>query len=353
MADLFDGELEANTGSASAPRVAYRRLFFYHDGARNPEGRCQFHVREDHQWEITEEEVPLSVDWVPIPVAQQAPVNLLIYCHGVGGDEANFDVSRSKTTRNMMMERGDFIVLQSNAGGPNWGNQPALSDYHAAYDLARRLFNVKYVFTYGQSMGGFPALLLKVKEGLPVLGNIHLAGWTDLEKGWEQYGGPQTAYSISPNTEPQFQIATAGHDPLNDYVAADYDDFFFRAYASEDDIATIKEENADAFAAMIASVAQESEVVGASGGDFGAQPVTGAHLSNSHYQPSDVSAFLDRAIAWADAGGIDPPPPPDPGDLVLAALYWSDGVSLTPVRLQRHLGGGIMENVDILIPAPE
>jgi hypothetical protein len=260
MADVMDVEIQAQTVAGTL----YRQIYLYPDGSTQ---RAQIMVRNDHE--------------------PGAPVYLLMFFHGKGGDESNFNVARSKTTRNALMDDGNWIVTQSNAGGVSWGNNLSLQSYQAIYEYAARTYNVAGVATYGQSMGGIPSLLTIQAGTVPgIFAHVGVAQWTDLRSAWDHpqdyKGGIRDAYfpGLSKTLENYLQYS-AGHDPML-YPPDDFP-VPVRLYASPDDLAT-PIGNSEAWVGRLSGLVAEAELVACSG----------AHLSTSHYQPGDLMAFLGR-----------------------------------------------------------
>jgi hypothetical protein len=266
MADVMDGTLSATTSAGTA----YTRTFLYPDGS---DQRAQVMVRNDN----------VTTD----------PVYAIIYCHGVGGDESNFNVSRSTGHRNAVMDDGRFIVLQSNADGQNFGNRAGLDHYYAVLAYARRTYNVIGVILYGQSMGGLPSLMM-IAEGVitDLVAWVGIAPLCDLERTYNTSvqsppgdgftSGMRTAYGFA--DDGGYAAATAGYDPML-YPATTYN-LPMRMWASASDASVTKSYHSDALLTYIDGQAAEAAVT----------LVTGGHLSSDHFRDDEFMAFLGRAL---------------------------------------------------------
>lgn len=259
-ADSLDGEIQAYT-VAGTP---YRRIFVYPAGSTE---RAQIMVRNDY--------------------AGQS-VYALLFCHGKGGDESNFNVARSKTTRDAFMDDGNWIVIQSNAGGVNWGNQGSIDDYEAAEDYADRSYPIAATAAYGQSMGGTTCLNTVHAGNIEnVFALIMISAWTDFRMAWDHpqdyTGGIRTAYFPGlPKTLANYLTYTAGYDPtlLPDSAFAG---IAFQMTASPADSAT-QYANSVNWLDKITPYSPEAQLI----------TVTGPHLSTAHFLPDSVMAFLTR-----------------------------------------------------------
>lgn len=285
--------------------TAFTTTFLRPDGSSE---LAAVHVRNDH--------------------VQELGVDLVIFFHGLNGDHDNFiGNNKSRTVAHALLDNSRYILCESNAQGQNFGNDASLDDYFAVYDYVTRTYNIESVFLIGQSMGGIASLLalhdgrfenVKAWVGIAALTNLTEANTQRLKD----------AYGYTNDSD--YEVVTAGHDPML-YAASDYL-VAFRAYASYDDPTVQRADNSDLFIALC-TLANEAEVVACSG----------THISNEHYQPSDVLEFFSRA-RLAEPGV--PPAEPEEEDVaelyyfedgqwVPAVLYWFDGIEWHPARLVR------------------
>lgn len=91
---------------------------------------------------------------------------LLVYCHGVSGDETEFSLAAYDDLRDWLIRNG-WAWLEVNASGPGWGNDTQRACYRAAYDYALTLWAPSHVVIFGRSMGGLVASWLYTAD--PVL----------------------------------------------------------------------------------------------------------------------------------------------------------------------------------------
>lgn len=91
---------------------------------------------------------------------------LLVYCHGVSGNEQEFSLPAYDDLRAWMNSNG-WAWLEVNAGGPGWGNDTQCTAYRAAYDHALTMWQPTSVVIFGRSMGGVVASWLYLCD--PVL----------------------------------------------------------------------------------------------------------------------------------------------------------------------------------------
>ena len=155
------------------------------------------------------------------PLVSSGP--LLIYCHGVGGDQTEFGLADYAGLRSWLHDQG-WAALEANGGGPGWGNQTQRDTYRAAYDVVAADYEVTDVIVFGRSMGGIigswlhlydPAISAKSK-GLILCGAVQDLGWA--------YDATfatsiRAAYGTSDRTSTM--TAVAGHNPI-DFPAGDY-----------------------------------------------------------------------------------------------------------------------------------
>lgn len=148
------------------------------------------------------------------------PVTAFLYCHGSGGNENDFNGSVFTEMRDSLMNSGQWVVIQSKAGGANWGNNDGIADYEAAWGYANRTLNVTGTATYATSMGGLPCLNLIHNGNVPnIFAHIGAASVTNFRAIWEHpyfdfTNSIRSAYFPGiTKTLAHFLTYTAGHDP--------------------------------------------------------------------------------------------------------------------------------------------
>lgn len=230
---------------------------------------------------------------VQLPAAydsrRAAPV--VLYVHGSGESGAGPFTDTLKRTMMQDIANDGFIVASTATTGTNdWGNQAALDQYLTLYRYVRDHYAIGPVVLLSQSMGGIPGLLTLAERRVPgIVGWAGIYPACNLAQIYNVAGDPYTlkvaidaAYAISGD----YAVKTAGHDPVLKSAGA-FRGVPMRFYASPSDLVVNKATNADAIASLVAPVARESTVVACSGD----------HGDPSHFQSSDLRAFLARCIA--------------------------------------------------------
>ncbi len=211
---------------------------------------------------------------------------LVFYHHGVGEDRTALISDALKTT-SLAQFLSDGYLLAGISAGENWGNQTALDAYSTALTYISSNYKLRGVVIWSQSMGGCAGLL---NFGNRTLSDVR--GWLGTYPVCnlaDMYGGGSgtfasainTAYSISGN----YSAQTAGHDPVL-LAAARFNNRYMRFYASTGDTIVNSTNNSTQMQTLVSGVAQESTLVVCSGD----------HGDTSHFQPSDYSAFVKRAL---------------------------------------------------------
>lgn len=300
MADVLDGTEAATTAAGTA----YTRHYLYPDGT---DQRAVIYLRDDYN----------GTD----------PLHVVVFFHGISGDEYNFDLERNEGHRDWLMDEGRFAVIASNGAGKNCGNTAGNVAYRKALDYFDRTYARDQLVTYGQSMGGLlAALVVADATWPPVAGVVGISPVLNLESFFDNgYPSPvRNAYGFTGSTFDD--AATAGHDPVNDYAGSVYAEARFRLYASSADTAVLKAENADELATLVAGHTSEVEVVACTGG----------HLSTDHYRTNDFASFVLRAVGEVD----DVPPPPPTAAGGAPVRLFRGGMSI-PARRYLTVGGSL------------
>jgi hypothetical protein len=216
----------------------------------------------------------------PASLQPVQPVYCLLFFHGKGGDEDNFNLARSRTTLSALMSDGNWIVVQSNAGGVNCGNQLALDSYKAAWSYAARTYPIAGTATYGQSMGGLPALLTLQRREIPgIFAHVGISALADMRAWWDSPTDPQGSirnayFPTLPKTLANYLANTVGHDPML-FPAEDFAGIAVQMIASPGDSSVDMAQHSAAWIDRVAPHVPEAVLVTVSGG----------HLSRYHYPP--------------------------------------------------------------------
>lgn len=238
-----------------------------------------------------------SVSWTPdansqsfhvaLPIGYDArkPVPTLLYCHPRGGTEMSvLTESQMYNVYTNLLANG-IAVVSHNQHGNGWGNQQSLDDMAISYRYIRDHYNLGPVVLAGASMGGVASLNIAQQRVIP--GVVGWIGWypiCSLIQGYTIAGFSadiNTAYGITQ----QSQIPSA-YDPLQQFGYA-FRGIPMRFYASSGDTTAVEASNSTPMAALVLPYTTEAVVV----------QCTGGHGDVSHYQPSDVLAFVQRVTA--------------------------------------------------------
>lgn len=212
---------------------------------------------------------------------------LLIYHHGSGeDDDALLDDALKATTTTALLDAG-YICCGISAMGNNWGNQAACDCYPDLYNTVAALYNLSYTLFLSQSMGGLTGLLTLAQNEIPsVVAWAGIYPACNLEAIYDAgtfTAAINTAYSCVAAT---YDAKTFGHDPCDKWGKA-FRNVPMRFYASPADTTIVKSTNTDVFQAIVSTSTTESTIVVCSG----------VHGDTSHFQPSDLVAFYERALA--------------------------------------------------------
>lgn len=228
--------------------------------------------------------IPNANSAVPYSAGTATP--LLMYHHGSNEDEgALLDDALKADTVVALIDAG--YICCGIATGNNWGSQTACNYYPDLYYTVDLYYNLSYTIFLSQSMGGLTGLLCLAQNEVP--GVIAWAGiYPAVNLGAIYTEGTfasaiDTAYSCTSTT---YDAKTYGHDPCLKWGKA-FRNAPMRFYASPDDVTIVKSTNTDVFQAIISSSCSESTIV----------ECTGAHGNPSHFQPADLVAFYERALA--------------------------------------------------------
>lgn len=222
-----------------------------------------------------------------VPYDSGTATPFLMYHHGANeDDDALLDDALKAGVVEALIDAG-YICAGIAAYGDNWGKQAACDCYPDLHKFVDDRYDISYVLLLSQSMGGLTGLSCLSQHKVPNiiawagiypacnLGAIYDAG--------SFTSAINTAYSCSSTT---YAAKTNGMDPALKWGLA-FRLVPMRFYASAGDTSIDKSDNSDTFAALIATSAPEAEVVVCSGN----------HGDPSHFQPADLVAFYERALA--------------------------------------------------------
>lgn len=228
--------------------------------------------------------IPNANSAVPYSAGTATP--LLMYHSGSNEDEgALLDDALKADVVDALLDAG--YICCGIAAGNNWGSQAACNYYSDLYYTVDLYYNLSYTLFLSQSMGGLTGLLCLAQNEVP--GVIAWAGiYPAVNLGAIYTEGTfaaaiNSAYSCVAGT---YAAKTYGHDPCLKWGKA-FRGVPMRFYASESDATIIKDNNTDIFQPIISGSCTESTI----------QVCTGDHGDPSHFQPSDLVAFYERALA--------------------------------------------------------
>lgn len=158
---------------------------------------------------------------------------------------------------------GRYILAASTSGGLP-ADAASYQGYRDFYDYCRAMWSVDAVVAFGQSAGGAVGLTALLDTSRPICGWIGI--YPDCTGSWTS--GPPTYPNPCTVTPSQY----AGK--------------FMRFYASYGDTTMSQATNTDVLAQHVAGYARENWIV----------ECTGNHGDASHFQSTDASDFLDRAV---------------------------------------------------------
>jgi pimeloyl-ACP methyl ester carboxylesterase len=218
---------------------------------------------------------------------------LVILNHAAGFDERMFfDTASYRSILTALVERGYIVAISrltdnTATGENNWGNQAAIDANVELYDYVVANYNVDTtkVAMIGLSMGGLATALAFVDGNIPVKGAACIDCVFDLAHVYANgfSTGINTAYNIPGGGN--YATQTAGHDPRLLGAHASFNKRF-RFYRNTGDVTVNPTENTGDFAAQIASVATEEDIVSSAG----------THLQNIEGMITDLLTFLDRVF---------------------------------------------------------
>lgn len=220
------------------------------------------------------------------PYSASTPTPLLMYHHGVGETETALLTDSLKATTTAALLDAGYICCGV-AAGENWGSQTACNYYPDLYYTVDLYYNLSNTLFLSQSMGGYTGLLTLAQNEVPKViawaGIYPACNLAAVYAAGSFTSAINTAYSCDANT---YAAKTFGHDPCLKWGKA-FRGVPMRFYASESDTTIVKDDNTDKFQPIITTSCSESTIV----------LCTGNHGDPSHFQPSDLVAFYERALA--------------------------------------------------------
>ncbi len=220
---------------------------------------------------------------------------LVIMSHPAGYTERIFlDLAPFRALLSALLDQGYVVAFSRLGDDPasgynNWGNQFALDANVQLYNYCslNHQIDPNRVAMLGTSMGGLATLLAFPNGGIPVKGAALYDPVTDL--AWA-YGaqftvGINAAYGITGTSPNTYAEKTAGHDPRL-RAASDWAYARFRFYRNSGDLIVNPTENSSDFAAQVAGVSLEADIVN----------LTGNHLEGIEGTTEDLIAFFERCF---------------------------------------------------------
>jgi hypothetical protein len=236
---------------------------------------------------------PITV-LVPTSYSSSVPTPLVIYFHGGGETQTAIltGLVNQYGVVSALINAGYIVTGSASSSDDEFGAQRDLNDYVDLYNYVVAHYNIGPVLFLSASDGGFSSLNLFTKWTIPNV--IAWAGiYPTCNLGWAYSyseipfaGYINSDYGITGVNGQTYTNLTTGHDPALKPGLA-FHSAYMRFYASYDDVTVLRTDNSDLISAHAAGSTMESTVV----------TCTGLHGDPSCFQPSDVLAFYQRAIA--------------------------------------------------------
>jgi IPT/TIG domain-containing protein len=234
---------------------------------------------------------PITV-LVPNSYSSSVPTPLVIYFHGGGETQTAIltGLLDQYGVTSALINAGYIVAGSASTGIYEYGAQPALDDYVDLYNYVVANYNIGTVLFLSQSDGGLAGLNLFTQWTIP-----NVVAWAgifpacNLGWGYALPGAPayiDPTYGITGANGQTYTNLTTGYDPALKPGLA-FRNAYLRFYASPEDTVILKVDNSDVIAAHAASSTLESTVV----------VCTGDHGDPSCFQPADIVAFYQRALA--------------------------------------------------------
>lgn len=212
---------------------------------------------------------------------------LVMYHDGVGETEQSVITDGQKRPVIQALLDAGAMVVSTNSHGNSWGNDDSLVDYTALYDFVTDHFRIDETAFLSQSMGGVSGLLTFAAGTIP-----NVKAWAgiypvcNLAESYSHVvpsfsGQIDTAYDIPGGGS--YAAQTSGHDPAL-LASSTWNSKYLRFYASAADTSVPKADHTDVIAANASGATEASVAV-----------CTGNHGDSSHFQPSDLISFYQRA----------------------------------------------------------
>jgi len=160
-------------------------------------------------------------------VAGRSSGPMLLYCHGVGGNENEFSISDYANLRSWMHDNG-WAWAEALATGPGWGNQAQRNCYSATVEYIGNSYDITDIVIFGRSMGGLVASWLYLYSSIVDLcrGLILCSSVQDIMDMYDGTSGTSSFRTSIRNAYGTVDKATtvaaiAGHNPI-DFPSEDY-----------------------------------------------------------------------------------------------------------------------------------
>jgi hypothetical protein len=220
---------------------------------------------------------------------EHTPLDLIIHHHGAGelADGIFTDALKVSLVEDLVAE--GWLVAAADAGGNNWGNDTALATYPELYRYISGRWPVRKTVAFSQSMGGLSGLLGVAEHRVPYRGWAGIYPVCNLrdmyDQGSECRESLVQAYGLAADGG-DYGPKTLDHDPTL-LPGAAFAGLPMRFYASPEDRVVGTAANSDRMAGLVRGHASECEVV----------LCQGDHGHPSHFQSSDLRAFIRRCLA--------------------------------------------------------
>lgn len=239
------------------------------------------------------------------PVTDNAGDTVLIYCHGAGGADTEFNIAALVPLKEAAMDAG-WVIVEAFAGSDtgaspplnNWGNDLGRSEYEKAWLEMTDRFAVDRTVILGRSMGGLCGSWLATSSG--VVTGVTAVGFNaavvNLRASYDlQFASNiRTAYGIAGDGS-DYDTLTAGHDPAL-FPSSAWAGLRTRWYYGTQDTTVPPADHVLTVQPIVAAGALSASTLPVTGGDHSSVEVYGA---------------MADLVEWVD--GTDPPEIPVSG----------------------------------------
>lgn len=191
---------------------------------------------------------------------------VLLYCHGAGGDEAQFSTSGWTAMRDAVIDNGWVYVEALGMSETHWGHEAACESYALALTETAQLHPLGPVVILGQSMGGTVSSSLATQDRYGI--KPHVAGLIQTSAVQSliqymvtdgKYSGGIPYYGNPTVDEAAWMAASAPYDPIR-FDPADYTGLAVQWLAGDADTSVPMGPNAQAQYARVNSYCAHAEI---------------------------------------------------------------------------------------------